>query len=81
VTLGPGSSAAGTALGSVRWPAGVIPVAVLRHRSLREPDPDLTLAVGDRVSLLAPAPADAVGNARATRPSRPDRGLSLGGQP
>ena len=62
----PGSPAAGRPLGSMRWPAGSIPVAVLRHRNLREPDPDLTLADGDRVSLLAPLPARS--------PSAPPRG-------
>jgi CIC family chloride channel protein len=56
VTLGPDSPAAGTTLGSIRWPSGIIPVAVLRRRRLQEPDPALTLVAGDRVSLLAPAP-------------------------
>jgi CIC family chloride channel protein len=46
------SPAAGTALGAVAWPTGHIPVSVLHHRVLREADPRLVLAVGDRVNLL-----------------------------
>ena len=57
VSVGPDSPAVGRALRSLRWPPGSIPVSVLRQRSLREPDPDLTLADGDRISLLAPVPA------------------------
>jgi len=56
VTIDAGSPAAGRALGAVTWPAGCIPVSVLHDRRLREPDPDLALAPGDRVSLLAPEP-------------------------
>jgi chloride channel protein, CIC family len=56
LTVGDSSPAAGTRLSQVSWPAGAIPVSVLRHRSLRDPDPDLTLAAGDRVSLLALLP-------------------------
>jgi hypothetical protein len=33
-------------------------VSVLHGRRLRPPDPDITLAPGDRVSLLLPAPQD-----------------------
>ena len=57
VTVAEDSPACGEALGAITWPASCIPVAVLRQRSLREPDPDFTLADGDCVSLLAPAPA------------------------
>ena len=57
--VSPDSPAAGQALGAVTWPPGSIPVSVLRHRRLAEPDPGLTLAPGDRVSLLAPAGAGA----------------------
>jgi chloride channel protein, CIC family len=56
VSVSEDSPACGKALGTVRWPAGCTPVAVLRQRSLREPEPGLRLAPGDRVSLLAPAP-------------------------
>ena len=52
-----GSPAAGRKLGDVSWPPGSTPVTVLRGRQLRPPRPDLTLALGDRVSLLTAAPA------------------------
>jgi chloride channel protein, CIC family len=54
-TVRPESSAAGQTLGSISLPAGSIPVSVLQGRVLREPDPGLALAAGDRVSLLLPA--------------------------
>jgi CIC family chloride channel protein len=54
LTVGESSLAAGARLGQVSWPAGTIPVSVLRDRSLKDPDPALTLIAGDRVSLLAP---------------------------
>jgi CIC family chloride channel protein len=53
VTIEPGSAADGAMLRSVGWPAGLLPVSVLRRRSLQPPDPDLVLAAGDRISLLA----------------------------
>ena len=56
VTIDADSPAAGQRLGAVTWPPGCIPVSVLHDHRLREPDPDLTLAPGDRVSLLAPEP-------------------------
>ncbi|MFY9849583.1 MAG: hypothetical protein WAK83_18615, partial [Trebonia sp.] len=43
-------------LGDLRWPSAGIPVSVLRDRRLRPPDGQITLAAGDRVSLLVPAP-------------------------
>jgi chloride channel protein, CIC family len=55
ITIGPGSPAAGNTLGTMSWPSGWIPVSILRHRSLQEPDPGLTLAAGDRIGLLTPA--------------------------
>jgi CIC family chloride channel protein len=57
VTITASSPAAGQALGQVSWPDGSIPVSVLRHRRLADPDPGLTVAPGDRVSLLALIPA------------------------
>jgi chloride channel protein, CIC family len=48
------TGAAGRALGSIGLPAGSIPVSVLRDRILRQPDPELILAAGDRVSVLTP---------------------------
>ena len=47
------SAAAGKPLSSIVWPDGHTPVSVMRHRDLREADPRLVLAVGDRVNLLA----------------------------
>ena len=78
----PGPRLVGCGHGTGQRPlACAIPVAVLRHRSLGEPDPDLTLAVGDRVSLPVPAPGDTGGNGCAARASRRERGLSSGGKP
>ena len=59
LTLTGASPAAGARLGSVAWPPGSIPVAVLRDHAHQFPDPALTLRPGDRISLLAPAPAPA----------------------
>ena len=47
------SPAAGRKLGDITWPPGSVPVSVHDARSLRDPDPGITLAPGDRVSLLA----------------------------
>jgi chloride channel protein, CIC family len=55
ISVGTGSRAAGTRLGTVDWPAASIPVCVLRGRVLRDPDPELILEPGDRISVLAPA--------------------------
>jgi chloride channel protein, CIC family len=55
VSIGPDSLAPGRPLSTLSWPPGSIAVSVLRRRGLQEPDPDLTLAEGDRVSLLVPA--------------------------
>ncbi len=56
VSIGPDSPAVGQELGAVAWPPGWIPVSALHERTLQEADPGLTLAPGDRVNLLAPAP-------------------------
>jgi chloride channel protein, CIC family len=56
VAVGDSSPAVGTPLDQVSWPGGAIPVSVLRHRRLKDPDPGLTLAPGDRVCLLTVAP-------------------------
>ncbi len=56
ITITAGSPAAGRTLADVTWPPGVTPVIVLRGHQLRPPQPDLTLAPGDRVSLLTAAP-------------------------
>ena len=59
LTVTDASSAAGAQLGRVAWPPGSMPVAVLRDHAHQFPDPALTLRPGDRISLLAPAPAPA----------------------
>jgi chloride channel protein, CIC family len=56
IAITAGSPAAGCTLGDVTWPPGSTPVIVLRGHRLRPPQPDLTLAPGDRVSLLIDAP-------------------------
>ncbi len=71
ISVGPGSPDVGRPLRSIRWPPASVPVAILRQRSLREPDPDLTLAEDDRVSLLVPLAAGS--------PSAPPRGEEDGG--
>ena len=53
ITIAADSPAAGQALGDIAWPPGYIPVSVLDNRTLRDPDPGITLLPGDRVSLLA----------------------------
>jgi chloride channel protein, CIC family len=58
ITITENSPAAGRKLGDVSWPPAGTPVSVLRGGSLRQPHPDITLAPGDRVSLLIPAPQD-----------------------
>ncbi|GEM_PF-6730134 len=57
ITLQDGSPATGTTLRRVAWPPGATPAAVLRARKIRDPDPDLTLAPGDRIILLAATPS------------------------
>jgi len=47
--------AAGRKLADVRWPPASIPVSVLQADSLHSADQGITLAVGDRVSLLLTA--------------------------
>jgi chloride channel protein, CIC family len=54
LTVTADSARPGQALGTVAWPDGSVPVSVLRDRRLLDPDPDLILSPGDRVSLLAP---------------------------
>ncbi|HTX83925.1 MAG TPA: TrkA C-terminal domain-containing protein [Streptosporangiaceae bacterium] len=77
LSIGKDSPGAGRRPGSISWPLSGTPVSVLRHRRLQEPDPDLTLADGDRVSLLVAATqvvprelADAGGRGPAQRPAR-----------
>ena len=56
ITIPAGSPAAGQALGDTTWPPGWNPVTVLDNHTLRDPDPGITLAPGDRVNLLAREP-------------------------
>jgi chloride channel protein, CIC family len=51
------SPAAGQKLGTLTWPPGWTPVAVLQDRALRDPGPDITLNPGDRITLLTGHPA------------------------
>lgn len=67
ITITGDSPAAGRNLGDLSWPRGSIPVSVLHGRRLRPPEKEITLADGDRVSLLLPAPQD-------SRPPHPDSG-------
>jgi chloride channel protein, CIC family len=55
------SPAAGRTLADLTWPPGSTPVSVLRGHQLRPPQPELTLAPGDRVSLLTAAPGGSPG--------------------
>ena len=67
-----GSPAAGRKLGEIAWPRGSVPVSILRGRHLRPPDPQLTLAPGDRVSLLT------LGDSAVPDPAAPDDIRSAG---
>jgi len=58
ITITGNSPAAGRKLGEVSWPPGSIPVVVLHGGSPRQPHQDMTLAPGDRVSLLIPVIQD-----------------------
>ncbi len=58
VTIDPDSPAAGHTLAETTWPRGCLPVSILDNHTLRDADPDLTLAPGDRINLLAPTPTN-----------------------
>ncbi len=76
VTIPDGSPATGQPLRDIAWPPGCVPVAVLDNGTLRDPDPGISLAAGDRISLLAPA----AGNPEPSRP-RPEPGSQPGEHP
>ncbi len=57
VTVSAASPAAGARLGTIAWPPGTTPVAVLHDHTRSDADPAITLHPGDQVSLLTPAPA------------------------
>jgi CIC family chloride channel protein len=71
------SPALGRPLGSMSWPPGSIPVSVLRHRRLQDPEPDLELAADDRVSVLTPVPA----RSQDPRPAGPEESGTAGDAP
>jgi CIC family chloride channel protein len=56
ITISAGSPADGQTLGDTTWPPGWIPVTILDNHTLRDPDPGITLAPGDRINLLAREP-------------------------
>ena len=56
ITVSGDTAAAGRKLGDLPWPPAATPVSVLSGSRLRPPDNEITLAAGDRVSLLIPAP-------------------------
>jgi CIC family chloride channel protein len=56
VTLDSTSPTAGRPIADVAWPAGSVPVTVLRAGRLRPAGPGTVLRPGDRISLLVPAP-------------------------
>jgi len=77
-TITASSPAAGRPLADLAWPPGSSPVTILRGHQLRPPEPELTLAPGDRVSLLTAVPAthpDAI-PAAATTPCQPSTGAA-----
>jgi chloride channel protein, CIC family len=57
VTVSAASPAAGARLGTIAWPPGTTPLAVLHDHTHSDADPAITLHPGDQVSLLTPAPA------------------------
>ena len=76
VTIPAGSPAAGQALGDITWPPGCVPVTVLDNRTLRDPDPGITLAPGDRINLLAPRSTQSRAITPARRTGQPARRAS-----
>jgi CIC family chloride channel protein len=58
ITITGDSPPAGRKLGDVSWPLAGIPVSVLRAGSVHPASRGITLAPGDRVSLLVPATQD-----------------------
>ena len=53
VAIPVGSPSAGRPFGDIVWPPGCVPVTVLDNGALRDADPGIILAAGDRVSVLA----------------------------
>ncbi len=57
--VAPGTPADGARLDGLAWPAGSVPVSVLRARRYRDADPGFILRRGDQISLLVPTPGAA----------------------
>ncbi len=57
--VAPGTTADGARLDGLAWPAGSVPVSVLRARRYRDADPGFILRRGDQISLLVPTPGAA----------------------
>jgi chloride channel protein, CIC family len=83
ITITPDSPAAGRTLADLTWPRASTPVSVLRGRQFRPPHPQLTLAAGDRVSMLTAAPGGAPAHHPADeyRYQAPGMGQRPGGTP
>jgi hypothetical protein len=64
VDVSAASPAAGKRVSSIDWPLGSVPVGAAAPKAAK-PDPDLTLAAGDRISLPAPIGLAGVTAARA----------------
>jgi CIC family chloride channel protein len=62
------SPAAGTTLSAIAWPPGCTPAAILHGRTMRDPDPGVTLGPGDRVILLV---SESLAERAAELPVRP----------
>ena len=73
IAITAGSPAAGRKLGDITWPPGCVPVSVQDARTLRDPDPGITLAPGDRVSLLARTQQNTEPSPHHTKPGSPAR--------
>jgi CIC family chloride channel protein len=71
ITMHDGSPAAGQPLGALTWPAGWTPVAVLHDRTMRDPEPGMTLGAGDRIILLARQPEREAAEAIPGQPDKP----------
>jgi CIC family chloride channel protein len=56
IMIGADAQASGQRLGDLAWPAGSVPVTVLRAGRLRTAAPGIVLRAGDRVSVLAAVP-------------------------
>jgi CIC family chloride channel protein len=56
IAIADDSPAAGHVLSTLTWPPAWTPVSVLHDRTMRNPDPGLTLHPGDRITLLARQP-------------------------